>query len=134
MKRIQLTEALHRVSVASGYAFHTGPAHLLNGEVRLYPAVWLEPLMLASVHGRTEGDINYRITTHLMALPGEADEREPLWAKLERDALELARNLAADSCVRDVTAVKCTPAVRSLTVHGEVSVTLSCDVTIWYSV
>lgn len=134
MKRNELTEALRAASGAEGYAFHTGPARLINGEVRIYPAVWLEPPAILSAAGRCEGDIAYRITAHLMTLPAKADERETLWAKLERDALAIARRLTADACIRDVSGISSTPAARSLTVHGEVSVTIKCDVTVWYSI
>lgn len=118
--------------MVSGYAFHTGPAHRINGEVRVYPAAWLEPPVLSSSEGRTEGDITYRTTLHLMALPATVEERESLWTALEADAIAVSRRLMADSRVCEVSKISCIPAAQSLTAHGEVSVTLACDVKMWY--
>lgn len=103
----------------------------MNGSVRVYPAAWLEPPLLKSAEGRTEGDLTYRVTLHMMALPS-LSAGEALWSGLEEDALSVARAAAANPAVRRVSNVSCTPAGQSLTAHGEVSVTLQCDITMWY--
>ncbi len=131
MKREELTDVLRTAAADAGYAFHTGAAHRMNGSVRIYPAAWLEPLVLKSAKGRTEGDLTYRVTLHMMALPASA-EREALWTGLEEDALAIARAAASNPAVRQAANIACTPAEQSLTTHGEVSVTLACDITMWY--
>lgn len=131
MKKEELTDILRAAATAAGYVFHTGAAHRMNGSVRVYPAAWLEPPALSSAEGRTEGDVTYRVTLHMMALPASAD-REALWDELVEDALALARAAAADRAVCKVSKISCTPSEQSLTAHGEVSVTLVCDITMWY--
>ncbi len=131
MKREELTEVLCAAASHAGYTFHTGAAHRMNGTIRVYPAAWLEPPVLKSSEGRREGDVTYRVSLHLMALPSSAD-RESLWTGLEEDALSIARAAASNPAVRQVSNISCTPAGQSLTAHGEVSVTLACDVTMWY--
>jgi hypothetical protein len=66
-----------------------------------------------------------------MTLPTEP-QAEALWQTLEDDALDIVRHMADSEGVCTVENTSCTPARESLTVHGEASVTLTCDVTIWY--
>ena len=131
MKREELTDLLSAAAIGAGYTFHTGAAHRMNGTLRVYPAAWLEPPVLKSAEGRTEGDLTYRVTLHMMALPSSA-AKEALWTGLEEDALAVAKAAAANPAVRQVSGIGCTPGEQSLTAHGEVSVTLTCDITMWY--
>lgn len=169
-------------ATAAGYAFHTGLPHRINSTVRTYPAAWLEPPVLRSVAGRTEGSVTYRTVIRLMALPGSppyvptpapersspatglddtrlsdaestrtqaagspfssaakgstpqqaAATKETLWAQLETAALGMARAVAADPAVQQIENISCIPAEGSLTAHGEISATLTCDITLWY--
>lgn len=134
MKKNELIGAFRQAAMASGYAFATGQPHRINGEVRVYPAAWLEPAVLKSAEGRTEGCVVYRAVMHLMELPSQAGQQESLQAALEADALAIVRSVGADENVCEVSAVSCTPGAQSLTAHGEVSVTLSCDVCMWFYV
>jgi hypothetical protein len=131
MKREQLTALVASAASALGYAFHTGETHLASSTVRVYPAVWLSPLALRSRSGRSEGETTWRLTLHLMALPTEP-QVEALWQTLEDDACRIARTLAASGAVCAVENISCAPAQRSLTTHGEISLALTCDVTMWY--
>jgi hypothetical protein len=131
MKRDELTDIIRDAAIAMGYSFHTGATHRAGSEVRVYPAVWLEPPVMKSCDGRTEGSVTYRATLHLLALATTAGN-ESLWERLEVDAIALKCLLESDSRVSRVSAVSCTPASQTLTPHGEVSVTLTCDVTMWY--
>ncbi len=131
MKREELTAVIRTAATDAGYAFHTGAAHRMNGTIRVYPAAWLEPPVLKSAEGRAEGDLTYRVTMHLMALPSSA-EKGTLWTWLEEDALAVMRAAAVNPSVRQVANIFCEPAEQSLTAHGEVSMTLVCDITMWF--
>jgi hypothetical protein len=134
MKRAQLTQLLGDAAMAAGLAFHTGEEHTLNGTVRVFPAAWLNPPVVRARSGRDEGEITLRITLHLMALPGAATggDFEAQWAALETEAMAIATAVASSPAVCGVAGVGCTPARGSLTAHGELSVTLTADVTMWY--
>lgn len=143
MKRDTLTGLIECTVLARGYTFHTGEEHELNGAVREFPAAWLVPPSVVAVTGREEGEITYRVVLHLAALGGAddcgasggsdgADEIGGLWAGLERDARRIVAALASDAEVTAVTGVSCTPARQSLSVQGEESVALKCDVKMSY--
>lgn len=132
MKREQLTELLRGAAEARGYVFHTGEAHLAGSTVRVYPAAWLTPPIVRSHTGRDEGETTWRVVLHLMTLPTGSCPAETVWQALEEDALQVARRIAASEAVCAVENTGCTPARKSLTVHGEISVALTCDVTMWY--
>lgn len=131
MKREKLTEVLRCAAADAGYAFHTGPLHLMSAGVRVYPAAWLEPPVLKSAKGRAEGVAVYRVTMHMMSLPA-ASGKEQLRSGLEDDAVAAAKAIAANEAVCGVSDISCTTAERSLSTHGEVSVTLTCDVSMWF--
>ncbi len=131
MKREKLVEMVEAAARAEGYAFHTGEAQNLNGTVRVWPAAWLTPPVVKSRTGRTEGEVTYRIVLHLMALPS-SPEHKTLWEKLERDALTIAGSIACRGEVCAVGGISVTPARGSLTAGGEVSVTLTAEITMWY--
>ncbi len=131
MKKEELTDILRAAATGAGYAFHTGAAHRMNGAIRVYPAAWLEPPVLKSAEGRMEGDLTYRVTLHMMALPASAD-KEALWTKLEEDALAVARAIASNPAVSRIADISYAPAEQSLTAHGEVSIALACDIAMWY--
>lgn len=131
MKREVLTDILREACVAAGYAFYTGPVHRAGGEVRAYPAAWLEPPVMKSSEGRGEGTLTYRITLHLMALP-QAGGQDGMMAALETDALAVTGMAGGDDRVCGVSAVSCVPAAQTLTAHGEMSVELSCEAVMWY--
>jgi hypothetical protein len=133
MTRERLIELIHAAVAAAGFAFHTGEQHLIGGTVRVYPAVWLTPPELRAHTGRREGETTWRVALHMMALPSSAIPSETMWQRLEAVALSVATTLADSPAVCSVQGVKCTPADRSLTTHGDTSVTLTCDVTLWYS-
>jgi hypothetical protein len=133
MKREELIALADRAAAAEGYAFHTGEMHLVNGTVRVYPAAWLAPVAVRSHTGRREGETTWRVTLHLMTLPTGDASAEAAWGILEGDALAIAGYLAASPAVCEVSAVGCAPAQRSLTVHGETSVALTCEVKMWFS-
>jgi hypothetical protein len=131
MKRDELTDIFREAALAVGYSFYTGAIHRAASEIRTYPAAWLEPLVMKSCDRRTEGSVIYRATLHLMALP-TAQGNEGLWEGLETDALTLKHTVEQDSRVSRVSTVSCIPASQTLTPHGEVSLTLTCEVTMWY--
>jgi hypothetical protein len=131
MKRNELTDIFREAALTVGYAFYTGPIHRAGGEVRRYPAAWLEPFVMKTCDGRAEGCVTYRATLHLMA-PATMVGNDSLWEGLEIDAIALKCGVEQDTRVCNVSAVTCTPASQTITAHGEVSVTLSCDVTMWY--
>ncbi|MDR0907570.1 MAG: hypothetical protein LBM63_03035 [Rikenellaceae bacterium] len=131
MKRSELTEIFRETATAVGYAFHTGATHKAGGEVRAYPAVWLEPPVMKSCDGRNEGTVTYRATLHLVTLATMVGA-ESLREGLETDAMTLKRAVEQDARVSEVTAVACAPATQTLTAHGDVSMTLTCDVKMWY--
>ena len=132
MTRDLLVEIVAQVATAYGYNFHTGEEHLINSSVRNYPAAWLTPPVVCARTGRREGEITWRLTLHFMALPDAGVPAENTWRGLERDAIETVKGVAEFPEVCAVENVRCTPADRSLTVHGERSVALTCDVTMWY--
>jgi hypothetical protein len=72
MKRSQLLKLVATAAAGHGYAFHTGEEHAIGGTVRSYPAVWLLPPVVRSRTGRAEGETTWRLTLHLMTLPGHA--------------------------------------------------------------
>lgn len=129
MKRELLTSIIARAAQNAGYAFHTGEMQTLSSTVRAYPAAWLAPPTVKKSTGRAEGEITYRTTIHLMSLP--AKDVEP-WIALERDALTIAADIALSDDVCSIAGVACSPARQSLTAHGENSLTLDCDVAMWY--
>ncbi len=143
MKREELIGLLATAATARGYAFHTGEMHLAGGTVRIYPAAWLAPAAVRSHTGRREGETTFRVTLHLMAMPAgetsssagtspESAATEPVWQRLEGDALGIASEIASSPAVCSVENVRCDPARQSLTVHGETSIALTLDVTMWY--
>ncbi len=132
MKRNRLTELVAEAAAVAGYAFHTGEEHLINGSVRVYPAAWLAPPVVKAHTGRSEGETTWRLALHLMTLPAGETLSEAVWRVIESDALAMVARLAESAEVCAVENVQCTPASRSLTVHGETSVALVCDVTMWY--
>jgi hypothetical protein len=133
MKRDRLIRLTSNAAAARGYAFHTGEEHLAGSTVRVYPAAWLVPPAVDSHTGRREGETRYRLVLHLMALPAGAVPAETAWRNLESDALGIAADLACSPEVCSVAAIKCTLARQSLTPHGETSLTLECEVTMWYT-
>ncbi len=132
MKRDRLAELVADAAAAAGYAFHTGEQHLIDSSVRLYPVAWLTPPEVRAHTGRHEGETTWRLTLHLMALPAGGALTETVWRGLERDALEMVASVAMSPEVCAVDNVRCTPAERSLTLHGETSLAISCDITMWY--
>jgi hypothetical protein len=132
MKRDRLTAIVGSAAANRGYAFHTGEEHSIGGTVRVYPAAWLAPVAVAEHTGRREGETTLRIILHLMALPTGGAETESAWQTLEKEALSMVSEIAASPEVCSVGRVRCSPARGSLTVHGECSVALECDVTMWY--
>lgn len=132
MKREQLTELIRGAVSGEGYDFHTGETHLAGGTIRAYPAAWLEPPVVIEHTGRNEGETTWRVSLHFMALPVENVSGETIWERLEADALAVTRRLADSQAVCSVDKTACIPARRSLTVHGEISVALTFDVTTWY--
>lgn len=132
MKRDRLIGLVADAACAQGYGFHTGEIHLAGGTVRVYPAAWLEPPVVRSHTGRREGETTWRLTLHLMTLPAGAAVSETMWQALEKDALEMAGTIASSDDVCAIENVGCTPARQSLTPHGETSVALACDITMWW--
>ncbi len=132
MKRDRLAELVAQAATDAGYTFHTGQEHLINSSVRLYPAAWLIPPQVRSHTGRGEGETSWRLMLHLMTLPTLGAIAETVWRTLERDALELVASVAMSPEVCAIENVSCTPAERSLTLHGEISLVLTCDITMWY--
>ncbi|MDR2912058.1 MAG: hypothetical protein LBV38_01970 [Alistipes sp.] len=126
----KLTAIVHQAVTARGYSFHTGEERLANGTVRLYPAAWLLPPEVRRKTGRREGEVTWRLTLHLMSLPDT--QPSSTWQSIEDDALKVATALSDSPEVCSVSAIRCTSSRGSLTVHGETSVTLTCDVTTWY--
>jgi hypothetical protein len=132
MKREELIELVRAAATGRGYAFHTGEEHTMGGSVRAWPAAWLVPPAVKEHTGRREGETTFRTTLHLMAIPREDAEAETLWQGLEGDALSIATLIAESPAVCSVTNIRCTTARQSLTSHGETSVALTCDVTMWF--
>ena len=145
MKRQSLTTLTQQVAAANGYAFHSGPAHEIGATVRAYPAAWLEPPTVKKSTGRAEGEITYRTTLHLMTLPTatlsdlslsttpvDQDPNTDPWAALETHAMSVAGQLASQNEVCAVTNLSITPARHSMSAHGEISVTMECDITLWF--
>lgn len=134
MKRKQLTEAFRTAANEAGFGFNTGPAYLMNSEIRVYPAVWMEPPVLKSIVGRSEGDEIYRATLHFMTIPSAGECRETIWDELQADALGAVAAAANMNDVREISGIVCTPREKSLTAHGELSVTLECDARMWFRI
>lgn len=132
MKRGVLVRLVEDAVATAGYAFHTGEVHTAGGTVRRYPAAWLAPPVLKGLTGRGEGEQTWRVALHLMALPEATTSAEEVWRGLEADAAAIARAIAVSNEVCSVGAVGGEPRRQSITAHGEASVTLTCDVTIWY--
>jgi len=154
MIRQKLIGIVRDAAVSRTYAFHTGEVHELNGTIGEFPAAWLEPVSVVGVTGREEGEITCRVVLHLAtagATSGKTDDNDAFgrseafgdsgatnesseqWAGLERDARCIVSDIASDGAVLAVTGVSCVPARQSLSVHGEESVTLKCDVKMWYA-
>lgn len=132
MRRDVLTRLVSTAATAAGYAFHTGEEHTAGATVRDYPAAWLAPPTLTGRTGRGEGDETWTLALHLMALPEGVTAAEDAWRALEADAAGIVRALADAPEVCAVGEVSCKPRRQALTAHGECSVTLGCEVTIWY--
>jgi hypothetical protein len=132
MKREILTSLVAAAARTLGYTFRTGEDHTATATVREYPAAWLSPPVVADRTGRREGITTWRVALHLMALPEAGTGIEGVWQALEADALAVARTLAEVGEVCSVAKVECAPHRQGLTAHGEASVTLSCDVSLWY--
>jgi hypothetical protein len=133
MKRDRLAALVEAAANGRGYNFLTGEEHLIASTARVWPAAWLVPPGVTGHTGRREGETTLRLTLHLMTLPAAAEASpEALWQRLERDALEIAAEIAASSEVCAVGGIRCTPARQSLTPHGETSLSLQADVTMWY--
>lgn len=131
MKQETLTQIVADAAAKAGYAFHAGEMQTLSATVRAYPAAWLAPLTVKKSTGRTEGEITYRLALHLMRLPAPGIDPR---SALERDALSIAADIALSADVCAIAGVACQPARQSLTPHGEVSLSLDADVTLWYVV
>jgi uncharacterized radical SAM superfamily Fe-S cluster-containing enzyme len=67
-----------------------------------------------------------------MALPAAGEPSEAVWQELEKDALGIATRMARSTEVCAVENIRCNPSRQSLTSHGETSVTLECEITMWY--
>lgn len=151
MKRETLIEITRKAATGKTYAFHTGSPFEIGGSVRAYPAAWLEPLAVKKHTGRTEGETTWHLVLHLMMLPGTnpgtnsatnpgtnsgagaENQNENLWNTLEGDALAIATTVASQPEICTLTNISCKPARQSLSAHGELSVTLECDATMWYN-
>jgi hypothetical protein len=132
MKRDRLAALVEEAAEAGGYKSLTGEEHLVASTVRVWPAAWLVPPRVSAHTGRREGETTFALTIHLMTLPAGNTPSEVIWRTLETDALEIATSLAASPEVCAVENIRCTPARQSLTPHGETSLAMQADVTMWY--
>jgi hypothetical protein len=129
MKRERLTQIVEQAANACGYSFHSGEAHKINSALRKMPAAWLMPPVVKSKTGRTECEVKYHIVMHLMAGGSGAGDA---WGGLERDAAKICSLMAAEVDVCSIANISFSPDCGSLSAHGEVSVTVEADVTVWY--
>ncbi len=116
------------------YAFFSGFPYKIPQTAMEHPALWLTPPQLSELNGRQRGSTVYKLSAYIVEPDGGRDEqqKEEVWAKMERDAISIARRVADSPAVFGVRKVQCTPGEYTLTSYGELSMNLSMEVEILF--
>ena len=130
MSSKKLTTAIREAAEECGYEFHAGQQYRMDAQIVRTPAVWLLPLRLEKVEGRTRGVCHYKATVHLLHdCPDHATEaKEALWNRMEADAMRICTLMCGDERVKSASATGCTAAEFTLTNRGELSLTVDYSV------
>lgn len=112
-----------------GYTFFQGPARGIASRASRFPVLWLEPPVLTSLEGRSEGTVTYRVTMHLLSLGNRGRPAEALWEEMEDDAVLLFRTLADTPRVLGAAHLRCTASADALTHRGDIALTAVFDLT-----
>lgn len=116
-----------RVAAESlGYAFMAGNAGAVAGRMDSFPAVWMTPPKLVAATGCEERTDIYRLSLGMMALAGDADQKE-VYGILDTDARELCGMVGAADAVVRVYNMKYTPNMKPLTHFAESGITVEFD-------
>lgn len=129
-----LTAGLKKLAEEAGYAFFSGFEYRC-GAVDRFPAVWLKPPKLVEVTAEEEGESVYEVEMALMAagMGLNSREKERIWGRLERDAVEIFHRMADRDRVVRVLSPKCEPGEYAITGHGEVSVRLTFRAVLFFT-
>lgn len=136
-KRKQMTaniliEAITDAVSASGYTTQCGDSYRIVTDVKSLPMVWLITPELRGVEGRDEGVAYYKTEFKILerlSVYSAADKLTKL-AQMEQAARKICVLLTKDERVKDVSGIKYTVEEFSLTNKGEMSLTVSCEVTV----
>ncbi len=130
MNRKKLLQAFERIATADGYTFHSTDERHLSQLIDTYPAMWLAPPTFSSMEGRKHGKITYSVTLHALDAGAKLhpEERENVWAELEKDVVGLFSTLSQEDFVVAVEDLKIRHTSHTLTAHGEVAATATADV------
>ena len=125
-------DAVNRTAGRLGYAFHTGPEAIIPAKLRAVPSVWLLPPKLVSEEGRRECRTTYLLNLYFIGVPTPTSKNDPesAFCVLERDAIELFRNLEDNSAITRTSGLKSSPLKSALTKNGEpaVAVEIICGI------
>lgn len=125
MNRAYLSNALRTLAGKRGFAFVESSPQDIAGSVAVYPAAWLEPVVLQSKTGRSHGRIVYSVRLHLMhdGLRMPPSQRRTTFDESEQQLLAIFTELSTDeriACVDELT-VKVSQFAH--TPHGDIAAT-----------
>lgn len=112
-----------------GYTFFQGLPRGIASRASRFPVLWLEPPVLTSLEGRSEGNVTYLVTMHLLSLGSSGRSAEALWEEMEDDAVLLFRTLADMPQILGAAGLRCTPSDNAFTHRGDVALTAVFNLT-----
>lgn len=132
MYREDLVTAIRKVAEGAQYAFISGSEASFASRAGNLPAVWLQPIKMVKITGRSEVYAVYKATMSLQSPMLKSKMEDEMWHTLESDAVAMCRALREDEHILHVRNIKCVPNKLSMTKSGDVGVTVDFDVEMFY--
>ncbi len=130
MVRILLNNYIKQLAQSMQYAWYTGFVHRAGTVAEWFPALWMTPLKLVGVEGRQERRISYKVEFYLMRLNERYTEhaKEKVWARMEKEAVEIYTQLALQNNVIALRNLRCSPNETAYTGAGELSLQVEFEI------
>ena len=130
MNRAYLSNAISTLARNEGLAFVESDPHDVAGSIESYPVTWLEPVVLQSKTGRTNGRITYSVRLHLMhdGLRMPPEQRREVFDSAEQQLLKIFTTLSTDARIACVDELTIRVSQFAHTPHGEIAATAEAEV------
>ena len=135
MTRAILEAAVQGAASAKRYLFRSVPPEYASALVNHYPVAYLVPIRFLNIEGSTRGKITYEVTLHLIhhAAKLSAEQRLSLMYTIEDNALDIFEAISRHEAVVAVEDLQIRPASRPITAHGEVAMSATARVTLFFN-